>query len=337
MVTRKWTSRAFWTFRILLKICHNGIYATIERLNRSAQGTRCRDDIPRLGESPPMTYGASDRKTRVWHYLDRISSEPPFRLAARWIVQKFSKDIAARARWGTDPYPYYQFGIVEGARLAQLQDHSEITVIEFGVWSGRGLLKMEEYAGRVELATGVSIKVVGFDSGGLPSFIGDYRDHPDQWKPGDYKVPNFDELQKQIDNRRTRLIIGDVRETVPIFLQRGNYSPIGFISFDLDLYSSTRDALEILGNNKRKMLRQTPLYFDDIDFITNHRWAGVLLAVEEFNKTCYFVKIDRWHNLTADKPFPEAHHWEKMMVAHDLHAITAYGAEATRALTESPR
>jgi hypothetical protein len=271
-----------------------------------------------------MTYGTPDCLTRMWHYLDRIASEPPFRLVTRWVLQKFSKDIATRARWATDPYPYYQFGILEGARLAKAQDHPEITVIEFGVWSGRGLLKMEEYARRIELVTGVVIKVVGFDAGGLPSFIGDHRDHPDQWKPGDYSMPNFEKLQMKIDPGRTRIIIGDVRDTVPSFLEKGDFPPLGFISFDLDLYSSTRDALKILSSNNRRTLRQTPLYFDDIDFITNHRWAGVLLAIDEFNQKCDTVKIDRWHNLKADKPFPEAHYWEKMMVAHDLRAIASY-------------
>ncbi len=263
-----------------------------------------------------------------WHYLERIAAEPPFRLAARWLVQKLSRDMATRARWAADPYPYYQYGVLEGARLAKIQRQSEITVIEFGVWSGSGLLQMEAYARQAELATGVVIKVVGFDSGiGLPSLIGDYRDHPDQWKSSDFKMANFDELINRIDPKRTRLVMGHIRETVPMFLEEGNYSPIGFISFDVDLYSSTRESLEIIKSGKRKMLRQTPLYFDDIDFISNHRWAGVLLAIEEFNKTSDSVKIDRWYNLTADKPFPEAHHWEKMMVAHDLRAISAFKRE----------
>ena len=267
-------------------------------------------------------------RSSLWRYLDRIAAEPPFRLASRLLVQKFSRDMATRARWAADPYPYYQYGVLEGARLAKIQRQPEITVIEFGVWSGSGLLKLEAYARQAELATGVLIKVVGFDSGiGLPSLIGDYRDHPDQWKPNDFKMANFDDLIDRLDPKRTRLVVGNIRETVPKFLEEDNYPPIGFIYFDVDLYSSTRDSLKIIASDKRKMLRQTPLYFDDIDFICNHRWAGALLAIEEFNNTSDSVKIDRWYNLTADKPFPEAHHWEKMMVAHDLHAISAVKTE----------
>src|SRR3954462_6390867 len=90
----------------------------------------------------------------------------------------------------------------------------------------------------------------------------------------------------------------------------GNFSPLGFISFDLDLYSSTRNALEILRSPKRKMLRQTLLYFDDISFLIDHRWASELLAIEEFNAKTTDVKIDRWHNIRGDGPFPEAPYYE---------------------------
>jgi len=264
------------------------------------------------------------KNSSTYHYLRRIAAEPPFRLASRWLVQKFSRNVETRARWGADAYPYYQFGILQGACSAKIQGHTAITVVEFGVYTGVGLLNMEKYATQIEMSTGVHIKVVGFDSGhGLPSFIGDYRDHPDQWSPGSYKMANFEELANRIDPMRTQLIIGNVSETVPKFLEGGNFATLGFIAFDLDLYSSTRDALEILRSPKRKMLRQTPVYFDDINFITNHRWAGELAAIDEFNSTCESVKIDCWYNIRHDKPFPEAHYWEKMMVAHDLPAISA--------------
>ncbi len=134
-----------------------------------------------------------------------------------------------------------------------------------------------------------------------------------------------DDLSRQIDPARTRLIIGEVGQTVPAFVEQSDFLPIGFAAFDLDLYSSTRDALTIFRTPKRKMLRQTPIYFDDIDFISNHRWAGELLAIEDFNRNCDFVKIDHWYNVKSDKPFPEAYYWDKLMVAHDLEAISRCG------------
>jgi hypothetical protein len=253
--------------------------------------------------------------------LKRIAAEPPFRLLGRFLVHRFSRDVQTRARWGVDPYPHYQFGILEGARLAKQDAQDGITVIECGVGSGRGLLSMEQHARAVEEHTGIRIAVVGFDSGaGLPAFIGDHRDHPDLWKPGNFPGDRA-QIERAIDSTRTRLIIGDVRQTVAEYLAEDNHFPIGFISFDLDLYSSTKAALEVLFSHKRKMLRHTPLYFDDIDFIVNHRWAGELLAIREFNQEHEDVKIDCWYNIRADKPFPEQHIWDKMMVAHDLRAI----------------
>jgi hypothetical protein len=209
--------------------------------------------------------------------------------------------------------------------MAKLQRQPAITVVEFGVCTGGGLLSMEEHARQIESSTGVSIKVVGFDSGdGLPTLIGDFRDQPDRWQPGSFKMTNFDDLRNRLDPMRTQLIIGDVRDTVPRFLEIGNVAPLGFIAFDLDLYSSTKSALEILRNPKCKMLLQTPLYFDDIyDYITDHRWAGERLAIDEFNRTSDWVKIDYWYDLKYDKPFPEARYWEKMRVAHDLQAISS--------------
>jgi hypothetical protein len=257
-------------------------------------------------------------------YLQRFSMEPPFRLLARSLVRKFSKHVATRAQWGVDRYPAYQFGMLEAARMAQRDGLRRITAIEFGVASGEGLLAMQTYAGLIESFTGVAIDAVGFDSGaGLPSFIGDHRDHPDQWQPGDYPL-HHTTLTGRLIAGRTRLVIGDVKETVPAFLENELTHPAGFISFDLDLYSSTKDALEIIRSPKRKMLRQTPLYFDDLDFISTHRWAGELLAIDEFNRTCAGVKIDKWYNVKAGKPFPEAYHWEKLFVAHDLDAISRY-------------
>jgi hypothetical protein len=242
----------------------------------------------------------------------------------RWIVKNFSKDLEARARWNADPYPSYRLGVLRAAQRAKHAGIREITVAEFGVTGGVGLLALERYAHETELALGVRIDVLGFDAGsGLPDPISDYRDHPDFWMRGDFKM-DFNALEKRIDRSRTRLIIGGVNKTVPALLDAGDFSPVGFISFDLDLYSSTRDALEILRSPKRKMLRQTLLYFDDIDFLINHRWAGELLAIEEFNAETTDVKIDRWYNVRGEMPFPETPYYESMMIAHDLAAISTF-------------
>jgi hypothetical protein len=52
-----------------------------------------------------------------------------------------------------------------------------------------------------------------------------------------------------------------VKETVPSFLQGGDFPPVGFVSFDLDYYSSTADALAIfdvdLDNYLRNIIAKT--------------------------------------------------------------------------------
>jgi hypothetical protein len=234
--------------------------------------------------------------------------------------------VQTRARWGVDPYPHYLVGILEGALLAKRDAREGIIAIEFGVGSGAGLLSMERHASAVEDFIGIRVAVIGFDTGaGLPRFIGDHRDHPDLWKPGNFPSDQA-QIERAIDSTRTRVVIGDVRQTVPAFLVDAGALPIGFISFDLDLYSNTKAALEIISDPNRNILRHTPLYFDDIDFLMDHRWAGELLAIKEFNQEQHDVKIDCWYNIRADKPFHEQHIWDKMMVAHDLRAIDRYAS-----------
>jgi len=76
------------------------------------------------------------------------------------------------------------------------------------------------------------------------------------------------------------------------------------------------------------MLRHVPVHFDDIDFMFNHRFAGELLAIDDFNANCDGIKLDRWHGVAIGRPFPERHFLTKMYVAHDL--FGASGAAVAR-------
>jgi hypothetical protein len=100
-------------------------------------------------------------------------------------------------------------GVLTAAKQALKQNVKEIAVIEFGVAGGNGLVALQKEAQAVEEATGVAIKVYGFDMGplGLPAFISDHRDHPDEWREGD--VPA---LQPRLDARTTG-ILGNIQET----------------------------------------------------------------------------------------------------------------------------
>ena len=258
---------------------------------------------------------------KVKSFGTRLAQEPPLRLFSRFLVKSFATSIRTKAQWDAVARPHYLVGLLAGADQAVREGVPEICAIEFGVAQGKGLLALQEYAEAIERETGIKIKVYGFDSGvGLPSVCEDYRDHPDQWRDGDYRM---DEgfLRSRL-TARTELILGDVRETIPSFVGETQRSPVGFLAMDLDLYSSTIAAFQVLCLPSKKMLRRVPMYFDDVRFFFNHKFAGELLAIDEFNQSQADEKIDVWRGLADGRVFPENPWLRNMYVAHDLRAIT---------------
>lgn len=254
--------------------------------------------------------------------LSRLVQEPPFRVFGQKMVKYGSRSVRKHAKWDTSPRPHYLLGVLRAADQAREQGVSEILAVEFGVAAGKGLLALQDIAEAVEEATRVHIEVIGFDSGaGMPEVPLDYRDHTDWWIPQDYPM-NAVSLKARL-KPRTRLVIGPVADSVRSFVDQNDVT-VGFVSFDLDYYSSTKDAMTMIAGPKRKMLRRTPLYFDDIDFFFNHRFAGELLAIDEFNAANDDVKIDKWRGVRKQRPFPDAAWLEKMYVAHDLAAISRF-------------
>jgi hypothetical protein len=240
-----------------------------------------------------------------------------FRRLIRYALYASPVDMRLKAQWDASRRPQYLHGVLWAAEQAKRQGHAAVTVIEFGVAEGYGLLLMQDHAREAERHTGVRVFVLGFDGGtGIPKGTGDYRDHPDVWMPGDY--PMDESALRAKLGARTRLIIGEVGDTV---LAESMPAPIGFVAFDLDLYSSTVSALRILRRPDVQLLRRVALYFDDVDDVYNHRWAGALLAIREFNETSAAVKIDRWRGLSFSRPFPRATWLPRMYVAHDIAAI----------------
>jgi hypothetical protein len=262
--------------------------------------------------------------------LKRLAMEPPLRLFVRAALKRLPVRASTRALWDISGRPAYLVGVHHAARRALREGMGAISVIEFGVAGGDGLLALQREAAAVERELGVVIRVFGFDNGpaGLPEFIGDHRDHPDKWKPGDF--PMDVPLLRSRLAPRTSLVLGDVAETAPRFFDDPEVPPVGFVAFDLDLYSSTAAALRILSLPNKRTLDHVPLYFDDVAHSISHRFAGELLAIDEFNRDNDDVKIDRWRGIENDRPFPEASYLGKMYMAHDLRAIAA------RALDRGP-
>jgi hypothetical protein len=235
-------------------------------------------------------------------------------------IKRLPVSIRTKARWDVASRPQYLAGVLAAADEAILEGVREISVFEFGVAGGNGLLALGEIAAAVESETGIRIVVYGFDNGcGLPDLTGDYRDYPDHWKPGDYPMDEEALRRRLLPN--TRLLIGNVCDTIPKYLP-SIAEPVGFVAVDVDIYSSSRDVLRMFSRRDRNMLRRVFMYFDDIDLMFTHRFAGEQLAMDEFNCASAGVKIDSWRSIKKQRPFPEASWLNRMYIAHDLEAIS---------------
>jgi hypothetical protein len=259
-------------------------------------------------------------------FLRRLSEEPPFRLFTKAVIKRFPVSIRVKSRWDVVSRPQYLAGVLAAADEAIRDGVKEISVFEFGVAGGNGLLALADLAELVEVETGVKIAVYGFDAGaGLPEFAGDYRDYPDRWRSGDYPMDEA-ALRRRL-KPNTTLVIGNISKTVPEYMPR-ILEPIGFVSVDVDIYSSTRDLLKMFTLPNKKMLKRVYMYFDDIDLPFTHKFAGELLALNEFNASNAKVKIDRWRSVDKQRPFPESAWLKRMYISHDLNAIS--NASVTR-------
>jgi hypothetical protein len=234
------------------------------------------------------------------------------------MLKQFPVSVQTRVRWDISDRPAYLLGLATAGEQAVAEERKAISAIEFGVAGGRGLVALQREAEAVEKEYGVEIKVYGFDMGkqGLPELIGDYRDHPEKFKSGDFPMDE-EQLRSKLSSR-TALLLGNVRDTVNRFFEEYSPPPIGFVSFDMDLYTSTRDAFRIFTHPNKQMLLHTPLYFDDMGSFSYHDHAGELLAIHEFNEQNYDVKIHPWAGVRSERPFHEAPYLDHMFLAHDL-------------------
>lgn len=261
-------------------------------------------------------------RSRFEAFVDAILKEPPFRIVSRAMTKRLATSVRTQALWDTSPRPQYLTGVLAAADQAKRESVSAISVFEFGVAGGNGLVALAQSAIDVERETGITIRVYGFDAGsGLPELCGDHRDLPDQWRPGDYPMDEAALRAKLPSN--TTLIIGDIADTLPRQMPRV-HDPIGFVAVDVDLYSATRAVLQMFTRPGAKMLMHVPMYFDDVDLFAVHRFAGELLAIEEFNASQDRVKIDCWRGIGRQRPFQDAHWLTKMYIAHDLAAISKF-------------
>jgi hypothetical protein len=207
------------------------------------------------------------------------------------------QEIAKRIRDGSLDIGRLQYSLSLAHAVLQAQhcSYNKITAIEFGVASGGGLFELCRAATYFKEHCDIEIEVYGFDSAiGLPPQIPGYKDHPEIWKQGNYPMGNPDAIRSQLPNW-AHLIIGNITDTITEFTDTftNTNSKIGFVSIDVDYYSSTVPCLKIFEMSPELYLPAVPMYVDDMNWlITYNEWCGEALAIKEFNQTHEMRKID---------------------------------------------
>lgn len=103
-------------------------------------------------------------RNTLFGHLSRAAKEPPFRLLAKQILGICHASIRLKSELDAVSRPNYLAGVLAGADQAGREGISEISVIEFGVAGGQGLVALQEMAEAAEKETKVHISVYGFDT-----------------------------------------------------------------------------------------------------------------------------------------------------------------------------
>ena len=129
--------------------------------------------------------------------LDMVAEPKRVLQRARGASSKAS--FAKRLLWDAVPRPHFAYGMYHGADQARALGLDAISVLEFGVAGGNGLVAMEELAGQITAELGVRIEIYGFDTGaGMPA-PQDYRDMAYVWQPGAFEM-DVPALEARLDD-----------------------------------------------------------------------------------------------------------------------------------------
>lgn len=252
-------------------------------------------------------------------FVDLTTRPVPLRaLFFRRLWQRFPiGSWEMRLRFGAVARPHYAWCLHYAALQAKGLGYCAFTVVELGVAGGNGLLCLCDHAAQIRKELGVEIRIVGFDAGGGLPTTSDVRDLHYLWPPGSFPMDRA-ALEKRLAGR-AELVLGNVSETVPRW-QPAAEAPLGCVMFDLDLYSSTRDALPLL--TKTNVLPRIWCYFDDISGFPDMALTGFIgegAAVREFNnhpdRSILRDNVSPAHIFAAN--VPESWH-RKMYIYHRL-------------------
>jgi hypothetical protein len=221
---------------------------------------------------------------------------------------------------------YTAFCLLDAADRAAALGLRQISVIEFGVASGAGLLNICENAAAITKLTGVDFAIYGFDTGaGLPP-PRSHRDHPELYKHGDFPM-NRAALEARLP-QNAKIIFGDIAVTIPKFVENELTAPLGYVAVDVDYYWSAVDALKIFAAASPALyLPLVNIYLDDCQDAYHNPSCGEMLACSEFNMEHELRKIHPYTALAEKRLFKNASWITKIYAAHILdHAVRTRGA-----------
>jgi len=262
------------------------------------------------------------KATRQWLQEDPNGSQDYEQddFAYPWLNSIFTKLVNEGVGKGK---PMYAWGTIHGVHLAKAIGIDRVSVIEFGVAGGNGLISLERIAEKVEQVFGVGIDVYGFDTGeGLPK-PQDYRDLPNLYRQGSYPM-DFERLKNRL--QKAQLHLGLIDSTIPKFIT-SRPAPVAFISVDVDYYSSTMHALKILEADQALLLPRIHCYFDDFIGFTFSEYSGERLAIAEFNAAHSMRKLSPIFGLKYFLPEKHANaSWtDQLFLAHIFDHVS-YGS-----------
>lgn len=280
-----------------------------------------------LVSNPPIAAPRTRAKSQRFYVLKRLLQQGKLekvfveRLTEPLHLNLLSLFVAAfgsyraRVAWDLVVRQQYAFPVLYAADAAKRYGYSKITIVELGVANGAGLMNLCRIAERTRLATGIDIRVVGFDTGkGMPPAI-DYRDLPEHFQEGDFPMDHA-KLRAALPSF-AELIIGDVAQTIPTFVGAlSAEAPLGFVAVDVDYYSAAKAALPILLGHPSSYLPLVPVYLDDIGVDGSNPWTGELLAVNEFNAENEARKIAPFTLLRSRRIFKNTQWIDRMFAAH---------------------
>lgn len=211
----------------------------------------------------------------------------------------------------------HAYALLDVADQAKSLGYERLSIFEFGVAAGAGLVNLQEIARRITRLTGVEFDIYGFDTGaGMPP-PKSYKDHPEYYQAGDFPT-DVARLSALLDGN-TKLILGAIADTTSDFLQKDfSRSPIAFISIDVDYYSSAVDALVVLKHRADNLLPRVVLYLDDLEYLGHNSWCGEQAAVNEFTQQNPLRPIEKHAFLRGHRIFKNARWIDHIYQCHVL-------------------